>query len=175
MTELKATQENYNFSNTYTCTIGVDFKKKFHNYEGHSVELMIWDTAGQERYHHINRYYYNGCQGVILVYDITNPDSFEKVNSFLDDFRKNTDGNVSYVLVGNKSDSVDRKISFDQGKTFAEKIGMPFIECSAFTGENIEGIFDLVMAEIKDKEIEPSSAKNFYIVKTVKKQKKCCD
>ena len=82
---------------------------------------------------------------------------------------------MSYVLVGNKSDSVDRKISFDQGKTFAEKIGMPFIECSAFTGENIEGIFDLVMAEIKDKEIEPSSAKNFYIVKTVKKQKKCCD
>jgi hypothetical protein len=67
------------------------------------------------------------------------------------------------------------KLALIKAKLLTEKIGMPFIECSAFTGENIEGIFDLVMAEIKDKEIEPSSAKNFYIVKTVKKQKKCCD
>ena len=171
---LKATEENFSFPQAYVCTIGVDFKTKIHNYEGQSVKLIIWDTAGQERFHHINRYYYNGCQAVILVYDVTNPDSFEKVNIFLEDFRRNSDGIASFILVGNKKDSSERKVSYEQGKNFAEKMDFPFVECSALTGENVDEIFDLIMHEMKSKEIEPAQNKHLFIVKTVKKEKKCC-
>ena len=172
---LRATEESFIFSQTYVCTIGVDVKTKMHNYEGQNIKLIIWDTAGQERFHHINRFYYNGCHAAILVYDITNADSFEKVNSFLEDFKKNNDEGTTFVLVGNKKDSNDRKIPYEQGKDFADKISIPFIECSAMTGEGIQDLFDLVISEIKSKVIEPDTNKHLYIVKTVKKEKKCCN
>ncbi|OMJ75569.1 hypothetical protein SteCoe_25266 [Stentor coeruleus] len=172
---LRATEENFTFPKSYSCTIGVDFKTKMHSYDGQTVKLMIWDTAGQERFHHINRYYYNGCHAVMLVYDITNPDSLEKVSLFHDDFIKNSDGTAVFVLVGNKLDSNDRRVSKDQGENLANKLKIPFIECSAYTGENIEEIFDLIMGEIKYREIEPAKEKNILVVKAVHKQKKCCD
>lgn len=172
---LKATEENFSFPNTYVCTIGVDSKTKLHAYEGLNVKFTIWDTAGQERFHNINRYYYNDCQAVFLVYDVTNPDSFDKVSFFLEDFTKNSSNIVSFILVGNKKDSNDRKVAFEQGQNYAKKIGAPFIECSAKTGENIEELFDLVLVELKSKEIEPAQNKNLYIVKTVKKEKRCCE
>lgn len=172
---LKATEENFVFPQAYVCTIGVDFKSKSLSCDGHNFKLMIWDTAGQERFHHINRYYYNNCHAAILVYDITSIDSFEKISYFFEDFNKTSDGNIGYVLVGNKKDLAERKVSYEQGKKVADKMNIPFIECSAITGENIEDIFELVLSEIRNKEIEPDPSKNLYIVKTVKKQKKCCE
>ena len=171
----RATEENFVFTDDYICTIGVDFKTKTYDLDGRSVKLSIWDTAGQERFHHINRYYYKGCHAVILVYDVTNEDSFEKVSSFLDDFKKNGDGNPCVVLVGNKSESNARKISYEQGKKFAEKINAPFLECSAMTGESVEDVFYAILYQIHDKEIQACSEKKIVLVKTAKKKKRCSD
>ncbi|CAG9320912.1 unnamed protein product [Blepharisma stoltei] len=172
---IRATEENCVFSSNYMTTIGVDFKTKLHNYNGQFFKLMIWDTAGQERFHHINRLYYNGCNAAILVYDITSLFSFEKIQTFLDDYNKNTDGTSAIVLCGNKSDSLNRQVSYDQGKKLASQLGIPFIECSAYTGENVNQLFDILIQQLtRDNKLPTPAAKQTFVISKTKKKKSCC-
>jgi len=170
-----ATDDRLMFQENYMCTIGVDFKTKKHNYGGETHSLMIWDTAGQERYHHINRMYYRGCQGVILVYDVTSRDTFQKVELFKKDFEKHCEGKAGFVLVGNKCDCVSREVSQEEGLRLAESLKVPFLECSAKKRLNIDRIFDLMVKEIKNtNQKKPSLTKSFVIKqKKLQKSKKC--
>ncbi|CAG9312653.1 unnamed protein product [Blepharisma stoltei] len=177
---LRAVDENPVISSNYMCTIGVDFKTKMHVLNGEPYKLMIWDTAGQEQFYHINRLYYSGCNGVILVYDITSFTSFEKINFFKDDFENYSDGKIPMVLVGNKCDCKDRQVTPEQGHDLAEKLEIPFLECSALTGIHINKVFDVLLQEIvkvASKE-EPVSKTSFVINAIVKQPKKkikqCC-
>ena len=81
-------------------TIGVDFKIKTLDLEGKSVKLQIWDTAGQERFRNIVSSYYRGAHGIMMVYDITDQESFQNLNSWLIEIEKNASKNVYKILVG---------------------------------------------------------------------------
>ena len=110
--------------------------------QGKKVKLQIWDTAGQERFKNITASYYRGGNGVLVVYDITDRDSFENLNSWLIEIEKNASKNVYKLLIGNKSDLEDkREIPFEQGQQFAEENNLTFYETSALNGNNIEEIF----------------------------------
>mgnify|MGYP002622869341 CR=1 FL=1 len=99
---------------------------------GKKVKLQIWDTAGQERFKNITASYYRGGNGVLVVYDITDRDSFENLNSWLIEIEKNANKNVYKLLIGNKCDLEDkRKVTYQEGKDFATSNGMQFIETSA--------------------------------------------
>jgi small GTP-binding protein len=174
---LRVTGEGNIFPDKYLCTIGVDLKSTIHVYKNTSYKLIIWDTAGQERFFHINRLYYKDTNAVILVYDVTNPESFNKILFFLNDFKTNCRNNCAYLLVGNKSDCEARKVQYDEGLELAKSLGIPFIECSAYTGANIDGIFDLLIESIHVSRINKIENKNsiFIEAKNIKKPvKKCC-
>ena len=116
---------------------------------GKKVKLQIWDTAGQERFKNITASYYRGGNGVLVVYDITERESFENLNSWLIEIEKNANKNVYKLLIGNKCDLEDkRQVSFQEGKDFAESNGMKFIETSAKTASKVQEAFELLTNEI---------------------------
>ena len=116
---------------------------------GKKVKLQIWDTAGQERFKNITASYYRGGNGVLVVYDITDRDSFENLNSWLIEIEKNANKNVYKLLIGNKSDLEDkRKVTYQEGKDFATSNGMQFIETQAKTDSKVKDAFELLTQEI---------------------------
>ena len=130
-------------------TIGVDFKLKTLDVNGKKVKLQIWDTAGQERFKNITASYYRGGNGVLVVYDITDRDSFNNLNSWLIEIEKNANKNVFKLLIGNKNDlESERKVTFNEGKEFADSNGMKFIETSAKTADKVYEAFELLTQEI---------------------------
>ena len=146
--------------------------------------MQIWDTAGQERFKNITASYYRGGNGVLVVYDITDRDSFENLNSWLIEIEKNANKNVYKLLIGNKCDLEDkRKVTYQEGKDFATSNGMQFIETSAKTDTKVKDAFELLTQEIikssltkdkgmekKDKTVHLASKGSEIPTKT----KKCC-
>jgi len=86
------------------CDCGTLQKLKSVKYEGQVIKLQIWDTAGQERFRTLTASYYRGAQGIIIVYDVTDRDSFENVRNWIQEIEKYSKSNVCKVLVGNKCD-----------------------------------------------------------------------
>ncbi|CAH6419282.1 Ras family GTPase, partial [uncultured virus] len=131
------------FSETVSGTIGIDFKIKTIDRNGYRIRLQIWDTAGQERFRVITTAYYRGAMGVFIVYDTTNPRSFDNVSRWMKSLDEHISENTCLALLGNKSDLIDeRAIDTDQGIALAKKLDIPFFEVSAKTGENVNDAFD---------------------------------
>ena len=149
------------WDDSFVPTIGVDFKLKTLEVNGKKVKLQIWDTAGQERFKNITASYYRGGNGVLVVYDITERESFDNLTSWLIEIEKNANKNVYKLLIGNKYDLEDkRKVTYQEGKDFAESNGMKFIETSAKDNTKVQEAFELLTSEImksavnKDKGME---------------------
>ena len=133
-------------------TIGVEFGSKLFNHEGHKVKAQIWDTAGQEKYKAITGAYYKGSKGALVVYDITQKKSFENIEKWVNDLKVAGDPKITIILIGNKSDLEDkRQVLKDQGEEKARSFGCAFLETSAYSGDNIEKAFNLMIKEIYEK------------------------
>lgn len=136
------------FSESYRMTIGVDFAVKIVEADGKKVKLSVWDTAGQERFSHIRPMYFRGARGCFIVYDVTNRKSFENVSIWLDEVQKHCE-NIPLLLIGNKIDLEDqREVSSEEGKDLADKLGLPFFETSAKTGELVTKCFTMLAKEM---------------------------
>ena len=164
-------------------TIGVDFKIKTLDIDSKSCKLQIWDTAGQERFRNIISSYYRGAQGIMLVYDITDLESFQNLNSWLIEIEKNASKNVYKILVGNKCDMEgDRKVTIEQGKDFASQYGMKFFETSAKESTNVSEAFTEMTKEIikNSNKKGPATKKDNVVVssaptgQSVNSGKGCC-
>ena len=109
------------------------------------IKVSIYDTAGQERFKNIVKHYYKGANGVLLIFDITKRDTFEKLDYWLTDLQENSD-NLDYLfiyLIGNKIDlEAERKVSTEEANKFAQEKNLSYIEVSAKTGFNIKKLFD---------------------------------
>ncbi|VAH56445.1 unnamed protein product [Triticum turgidum subsp. durum] len=137
---------------SYISTIGVDFKIRTVEQDGKTMKLQIWDTAGQERFRTITSSYYRGAHGIIIVYDVTDQDSFNNVKQWLNEIDRYASENVNKLLVGNKSDLTDKRVvSYETAKAFADEIGIPFMETSAKNALNVEQAFMAMSASIKDR------------------------
>ena len=133
-------------------TVGVEFGSKQFTVEGHSIKAQIWDTAGQERYKAITSAYYKGAKGAFIVYDITRKQSFESVEKWVNDVTAIADKKITIILIGNKSDLEDqRQVTKEQGQDKASKLEIAFLETSAFSGENLDKAFDMMLNEIYKK------------------------
>jgi small GTP-binding protein len=144
---LRFTEDSW--SESYVTTIGVDFKIKTLDIENKSVKLQIWDTAGEERFRNIVSSYYRGAHGIMMVYDITDLETFENLNSWLNEIAKNASENVYKILVGNKCDmEKDRKVTYQQGEEFAKEHKMFFFETSAKDSINVQEAFETMTKEI---------------------------
>lgn len=115
-------------------------------------QLQIWDTAGQESFRSITRSYYRGAAGALLVYDITRRDTFKHLGRWLEEARQHSQSNMTIMLIGNKNDLEHRRaVSTEEGKAFADKHGLIFMETSAKTAYNVEQAFINTAEEIHGK------------------------
>ncbi|KAG1664363.1 Ras-related protein Rab-18-B [Nymphon striatum] len=137
------------FDSEQSATIGVDFKVKSLTLDDNTVKLAIWDTAGQERFRTLTPSYYRGAQGVILVYDVTNRNSFSKLDMWLNELETySTRSDIVKMLVGNKIDKDNRDLSREEGMKFARKHSMLFIEASAKTKDGVQCAFEELVEKV---------------------------
>jgi len=135
------------FDNTYQATIGIDFLSKTMYLEDRTVRLQLWDTAGQERFRSLIPSYIRDSTVAVVVYDITNINSFNQTNKWIDDVRIERGNDVIIMLVGNKTDLADkRQVSIDEGEKKAKELNVMFIETSAKAGYNVKQLFRRVAA-----------------------------
>ena len=133
-------------------TLGVScFEKQVKLEENNKLTLNLWDTAGQERFQSLVRLYSKGALGCFIAYDITNRESFEKLENWFNIVLQNI--KVPIILVGNKTDIVEedeekRKVSIEEGMDFAKKKNVPFFETSAKDKKNIDKIFKEMVNKI---------------------------
>ena len=144
-----ADQEN-SFNENFFNTIGVDFvsnsiismisqKIKTIMLDEQIVKLQIWDTAGQERFRTLTSSYYRGAHGIIIVYDVTDRDSFDNVRQWMHEIERFANPGVCKILVGNKCDMEEiRKVTTDEGAELARHFEIPFLETSAKNSINVE-------------------------------------
>eukprot|EP00795_Rhopilema_esculentum_P005957 gene5957-11310_t len=139
------------FCDSYISTIGVDFKIKTVLLDDKVVKLQIWDSAGQERFKTLTTTYYRGAHGIIVVYDVTDRNSFINCGQWLTEIEKNACEGVQKLIVGNKCDREDREVDYEAASSFAEKLSVKFIESSAKDSINVDRIFITMAAELKEK------------------------
>jgi len=137
------------FKKESTHTIGVEFSSRTVQLGEKRIKLQLWDTAGQERFRSVTRSYYRGAAGVILVYDITNRDSFLNMSQWLTDARALASPHLVAVLVGNKSDrEEDREVEWAEASKWAAQNDVHFLEASSLSGDNVEAPFLLAARSI---------------------------
>jgi len=180
---------NDKFEDEYQATIGVEFGAKNLEIDNITYRIQLWDTAGQEQFRSITRAYYQNSVCAIVVYDISNENTFKNIKDWIDDVRAQSPKNIYIMLVGNKNDLENkRQVSYEMGLEFANSNNINFIETSAKTGENVENVFFNCTIEIakkiKNNEYDLSddscgikvgeiiNSKNIFNNK--KKKRKCC-
>ena len=167
------------FGGTYLTTVGIDFQEKIINIEEKTVKLQIWDTAGQERFRNIAKSYFHTSDGFLLVYDISNKETFEKLNFWYEQITLNGPANTKCVVAGNKCDLDDsREVNREEGEKFAKTYNINFFETSAKEGTNVNKLFQTLSSEII-KDIIKNGHKNKRASQVLKKntknkKKSCC-
>lgn len=140
------------FSANLATTVGIDYKLKKVKLEDLEIKLQIWDTAGQEKYRALAQNYYKNSMGVLLVFDLTDANSFENVRNWVRQIKNHAGENICKLLIANKADMKDdRKVSEEEIKELAQDINMECFEVSAKVGTNVEEAFMRLAGEIKKK------------------------
>ena len=156
----------------------------------------MWDTAGSDKYKWITKQYYHESHGIILIYDVTQRETFNNLESWINEIKNNSKKDIKVIIVGNKNDIEKRVVSVNEGIDFAKKYNSLYIDASAKNGTNIMLIFhkitEIILSSIKeeeknDKEIDNrQSVMNISdymkekkkliqkIKEEVKKKKNCC-
>jgi Ras-related protein Rab-8A len=138
------------FTTSFITTIGIDFKIKTIELDGKRIKLQIWDTAGQERFRTITTAYYRGAMGILLVYDVTDEQSFQNIKNWIRNIEQHAADNVDKILVGNKCDIVTEKVvETKRGEELAEEYGINFFETSAKSNINVVESFTSIAQDIK--------------------------
>ncbi|KZF23240.1 ras-domain-containing protein [Xylona heveae TC161] len=146
------------FDNTYQATIGIDFLSKTMYLDDRTVRLQLWDTAGQERFRSLIPSYIRDSSVAVVVYDISNPASFENTRKWVDDVRGERGNDVIIVLVGNKTDLDKRMVTTAQGEQKAKENNLMFIETSAKVGHNVKQLFRMIAQALPGMEGENQQA-----------------
>ena len=163
------------FGGIYLNTVGIDFQDKLIQIEDKKVKLQIWDTAGHERFRNVAKNYFQNTQGFVLVYNITDRQSFEKLSFWLEQIKLNASEKIKIVLVGNNCDLANaRQVSIEEGEAFAKKNNMKFFEASPKDGTNVNELFYYLANEIyqEGKPFDKKEEKTLKLSKDTKKKKK---
>ena len=182
----------HTFEESYKCTIGVDFLMKSIVINGQTVKLQLWDTAGQEKYKSMASSYYRGANVALIVFDITNHESFDALPLWIENFYKNGPEQKNIILIGNKNDLTDlRQVTQKEAEAFSETNNMMYFETSAKEGDNIEYIFNYAAEKLLEfyggnneatlkkqmapnNDIQSSNFKEIRIEESSNKKKNCC-
>eukprot|EP01129_Flabellula_baltica_P015590 TRINITY_DN799_c0_g3_i2.p2 TRINITY_DN799_c0_g3~~TRINITY_DN799_c0_g3_i2.p2 ORF type:complete len:228 (-),score=68.95 TRINITY_DN799_c0_g3_i2:2795-3478(-) len=137
------------FKEDTTATIGVEFAVKSIDIDEVSIKAQIWDTAGQERYRAVTSAYYRSAVGAMLIYDITNKESFDNIERWLDELRQHADNNIVIMLIGNKSDQYHViEVPTERAELYCRENGLNFMETSAKDNTNVDLAFETLVRQI---------------------------
>ena len=174
--------DNY-FSNSNLSTLGIDVEKTFVKINDKYIKIDVWDTAGQERLRSIPRKYFIKGDAFLLMYDVTNENSFNELNKWIKDIKdnkkndeKNNENFVIY-LVGNKIDVINnRKINVEDAENFSKETNIKYVEISCKKGINVSEIMENIIYETS---LKLSNFNDFFKLnnennKENKKKTKCC-
>ena len=115
----------------------------FHN----NIKVKIWDTAGQEEYKSLTKNYFHNSDGIVVVYDVSQKSTFDKVQEWINSINEYSEKNVQIILVGNKID-LEREVSKEEGEKFAESFEIPFFETSAKEDDLIKNVMKKLIENI---------------------------
>jgi len=139
------------FEEKYLPTVGVSILKEpieLRDFNA-TVNLMFWDIAGQPQFYMLHRPYFNGADGMLLVFDITRSSTFSNINNWYSAAVKYGLSGIPRILVGNKAHlKGERKIILPMATHLAEKLNAHYYETSTFTGENIRDVFEKIAEEV---------------------------
>jgi len=144
---------------TYTSdsqsTITIECKSRSYRVGEKVINVQIWDTAGQERFRSLASQYYRKADGVVIVYDMTRPSSYESIKIWLDQVEQYTgspeDNLIQYLLIGNKKDLVEERIiRQEEALALAKEKNMAYMETSALEGTNCMRALQIIMQDIHD-------------------------
>ena len=139
---------NETFDENYQATIGLDFQSKNVSIHDQDVRLILYDTAGQEKFRSLIPMYIREAQIILLIYDISNRESFDSMPKWIQEVLDVKNTEAVFVLIGNKIDlENERKVTFEEGKKFAEENNFIFQEVSAKNGNNFEKLFEVQIFE----------------------------
>ena len=138
------------FQDIHLSTIGLDYRSKSMVLKsGKNVKIEIWDTAGQDRFRSIAKNYYKSANGIILIYDVTNRQTYDNVAKWISQIQQEVDQKVIIYIVGNKIDMENqRKVKTEEGQKIAEEYNFPFAETSVKDGININETFEDLVEKI---------------------------
>ena len=164
------------FGGVYLTTVGMDFQDKIIEIEDKKIRLQVWDTAGQERFRNVTKSYFQSSHGLLVVYDITDKESFEKINFWMKNIKENAPENAKLILVGNKCDLAnERQVSYEEGEKKASNYNIKFFESSAKEGTNVKEFFFYLANEIyQDEKTKGKDNKKTVQLDSKEKGKKGC-
>jgi len=140
-------------------TIGAAFLTQTVCFDDTTVKFEIWDTAGQERYHSLAPMYYRGSQAAIVVYDITNPESFTRAKNWVKELHRQASANIVIALSGNKADLGNKRmVEYEEAQSYSEENGLLFMETSAKTAMNVNELFLAIAKKLPKNTDAPGSA-----------------
>ena len=168
------------FQEAHLTTIGLDFRVKAINLDNNrKVKIQIWDTAGEDRFRSITRNYYKGAKGILLIFDVTDKETFTHVRDWIERIHEESPEGITICLVGNKIDmNESRVISNEEGKKIADEFKIPYFETSAKSNIGVEEVFTYLVKEVDtiymNEHKEEVGRKTVLNQKTKNKKKKCC-
>ena len=170
------------FCADFKSTIGADFSSKTMEVNGVSVELQIWDTAGEERFHSVGSAFYRGADACLLVYDLTQKETFDRLDFWKNDIVQKSSitspEDFPFVIFGNKSDLIDQQqIDPEFASGWAEQNKRPHFTVSAKTSENLqEGFQTIVQLFLNNasRTIEAVPAITLHPEESTPQKKSCC-
>ena len=137
------------FQDAYLSTIGFDYKFKMVTLKnGKQVKVQLWDTAGQERFRTIAKSYYKGAHGIILIYDVSNPKTYDNIKKWLAQIKEEASSKVCIILVANKIDHEERVVTEEEGEKLAKSFNLKIFESSAKENINVTEAFQEVIENI---------------------------
>ena len=154
---------NGTFNSNYLATVGLDNFTKDETIDNKTVRIKIWDTAGQERYKSLTKGFFRNAQGIMIVYDVTNEETFESLKIWIQSIKNNIGSeieNIPSIIIGNKLDSEEREVKFEEAELFAKGYNYPYFETSAKTGENIDETIKFLVREVINKNSGNKDNKN---------------
>ena len=168
------------FQESHLATIGLDFRLKTITLENNrKIRIQIWDTAGEDRFRSITRNYYKGAHGIVLIYDVTDQQSFQHIKDWVDKIKEESKEGVIIYLVGNKIDLIDKRIITNaDGKKLSEEIKIKYYETSAKDSTGVKEVFENLVKDMDNfySEQHQEEMETIHIDKKDKKKRKlrCC-
>ena len=169
---------NNKFNQNYFSSTGIDLQNKIMNIKDKKVRIQIWDTAGQEKYKSITKNLFLKVMGALVLYDITNEESFTKLKEWVELIKEECGRHIKILIIGNKSAlESQRAIDKEDAMKYANEEKVQYIECSSKTGENVEKAIIVLSEKILESteiSMDSSLMLDSTLLSSKIKKRKCC-